>query len=187
MSSAPDQSLTLEQRVDRLESREQIRTLSHRYALAVDSRNLDDLVALFVEDAQVGRSGEVKGRPALRAWFSKALGRLGDTVHYVTNQVIDLDSDTEAHGVVTCRDEVEIDGEWRVGAIQYWDQYERHDGIWLFRRRKLHRWYLVDALSRPTHGGGLVTEGGVSLGVTQLPEAWPSWAKFWAEIGRSPR
>jgi hypothetical protein len=181
-----NQALTIEQRLDRLESYEQIRMLAHRYALAVDTRNLDDIVALFVEDTQVGRSGEVKGRAALRAWFAKTLTRFGDTIHLVCNQVIDLDSVNEAHGVVTCRDEIEIKGEWRIGVIQYWDQYVRENGVWLFKRRKLHRWYLVDALSRPTHGGGLENDR-ESLGVGQLPEAWPSWAQFWAETGRSPR
>ena len=38
---------SLEERIDRLESLEQIRELPHRYALALDTRNIEDLVELF--------------------------------------------------------------------------------------------------------------------------------------------
>jgi hypothetical protein len=175
---------TVEERLDRLESYEQIRALAYRYALAVDTRNLDDLVSLFVEDVQVG--ADKYGRAAMRAWFAKTLARFADTIHLVSNHLIEFDSADEAHGIVTCRDEVELKKEWRIGVIQYWDQYSRRDGVWLFTRRKLHRWYLVDALTRPSHGGGLEVDG-VSLGVDQLPDAWPSWEKFWTEVGRTPR
>jgi len=175
---------TTEERVDRLESLEQIRQLPHRYALAVDTRNLDDLVALFVEDVQVGK--DERGREAMKTWFAETLARFGDTIHFVGNHVIDLDSPNEARGVVTCRDELEIGAEWRVGFIQYWDEYSRRDGRWYFSRRRLHRWYLVDALTRPRHGAGLETDRG-SLGVGQLPDAWSSWGAFWTERGGIPR
>jgi hypothetical protein len=173
-----------EERLDRLESIEQIRQLAHRYALAVDTRNLDDLVELFVEDVQVGRNK--RGREAMKAWFAQSLSRFGDTIHFVGNHVIDFIARDQARGVVTCRDELEIDQEWRVGFIQYWDEYTRRDGHWRFSRRRLHRWYMVDACERPSHGAGLETDK-KSLGVGQLPDAWPSWAKFWEERGRSPR
>ena len=55
--------------LDRLLAYEEIRQLAARYALALDSRNLDDLVALFVDDVQVGR--ETFGRAALRAEFDR--------------------------------------------------------------------------------------------------------------------
>ena len=58
------QTQSLEERIDRLESAEAIRQLASRYALAVDTRNLDDLVALFVEDVRVGRDSS--GREALK-------------------------------------------------------------------------------------------------------------------------
>ena len=63
---------TLEERIDRIESLEQIRQLPHRYALCIDLRNIDDLVELFVEDVRVGKSEA--GRKALGRWFSDMLG-----------------------------------------------------------------------------------------------------------------
>jgi hypothetical protein len=173
---------TIEERLDRLESLDEIRQLPHRYALAVDTRNLDDLVALFIEDVQIGR--DKFGREALREQFLPGLARIGDSVHFVGNHVIDFESAHEARGVVTCRDEIEYGGEWRVGMIQYWDTYSRRNGRWYFKRRRLHRWYLVDALTRPHHGAGLETETGAAA---PLPESWPSWARFWNERGRPPR
>ena len=167
---------SLETRIDRLESLEAIRQLPHRYALAVDTRNLDDLVALFVEDVQVGR--DRSGRLALRAWFAEALGAVGATVHSVASHVVDLDGADRARGVVTCRDEVDRDGEWAVGCLQYWDDYERRDGRWYFARRRFHRWYLADAGTRPRVGMGV---GGDGLETGRLPDAWPSWGRFWEE------
>jgi len=175
---------TIEERLERLESLEQIRQLAHRYALAVDTRNLDDLVDLFVDDVRVGR--DRCGREELKGWFAKSLARFGDSIHFVGNHVIDLDSASEARGIVTCRDEVEMGAEWRVGFVQYWDKYSRRNGCWYFSRRSPHRWYMVDALMRPRHGAGLETDR-ESLQVGQLPDAWPSWATFWDQRGRLPR
>jgi hypothetical protein len=114
------------------------------------------------------------------------LARFGASIHFVGNHVIDFDSADEAHGVVTCRDELEVGAEWRVGFIQYWDKYSRCSGRWYFSRRQLHRWYMVDAATRPRHGAGLETDK-ESLKVGQLPDVWPSWAKFWSARGRGPR
>jgi hypothetical protein len=164
-------------RVDRLESVEEIRQLAHRYALAVDTRNLDDLVELFVDDVRVGR--DTAGRAALRAWFLDALARIGPSIHFVGNHVIDLADADHASGIVYCRDEVDRHVDWGNGYIQYWDRYERRDGRWYFVRRRFHRWFMVDALSRPRAGAG-VDEDGLTTG--RLPDAWPSWSRFWEEV-----
>jgi hypothetical protein len=170
----------LEARVDRLESLDEIRQLPHRYALAVDTRNIDDLVELFVEDVRVGR--DERGRPALRKWFVDALQRVETTIHLVANHVIDFDDANHAHGVVYCRDEVDRGSGWNVGYIQYWDRYERRDGTWYFVRRDFHRWFMVDVLTRPRAGAGLDQDG---LSTGRLPEAWPSWGRFWEEASRA--
>jgi hypothetical protein len=169
-------------RIDRLESAEEIRQLPHRYALAIDTRNLDDLVELFVEDVRVGR--DASGRGALRAWFLDALARIGTSIHLVGNHVFDFEDADHATGVVYCREEIDRRHDWGNGYVQYWDRYERRDGRWYFVRRKLHRWFMVDALERPRAGAGIGDDG---LGTGRLPEAWPSWDRFWKEVeGRTP-
>jgi hypothetical protein len=178
------QPATMDERIGRLEALDQIRQLASRYALAVDTRNMDDLAALFVEDVRVGR--DERGRDALKLWYGRSLQRFGASIHVVANHVIDFVSADEATGVVTCHDELEMNGEWHLGKIQYWDTYVRRDGAWYFKRRKLQRWYLVDALDRPSHGGGVNVDP-ASLKVGQLPDVWPSWDRFWSECGKAPR
>jgi hypothetical protein len=175
---------TVEDRLARMEALDEIRQLPHRYGLAVDSRDLDALAALFVSDVRVGR--EESGREALARWYGRSLERFGASIHFAANHVIDILSPDTASGVVTCRDELEIAGEWQVGMIQYWDDYRREDGQWLFRRRKLHRWYLVDALTRPGWGAGVNADEKV-IHTPLLPDAWPSWNRFWTQRDTKPR
>ena len=116
----------LQHKIDRLDSTEQIRQLVSRYALALDSRNVPDLVALFVDDVQVGR--DLRGRDALATWFDPILRPYRTTFHLIGNHVIDFEDDDHASGVVYCRPEHEVGDLWIVMPLQYWDRYERRDG-----------------------------------------------------------
>jgi ketosteroid isomerase-like protein len=172
---------THEERLDRLESLASIRQLAYRYALALDSRDMDAMAALFVPDVRVGR-GE-SGRAALRRWFTEIMQASRTTIHLVANHIVDFDDADHARGIVYCRDQLErpSTGRWEIGDLQYWDDYARVDGEWCFRRRKFHRWYLVDALRRPAHGAG-VNDGSDPLGARQLPEAFATWAPYWESV-----
>ena len=179
---------TADERLDRLEALAAIRQLPVRYALAVDSRDVDALVALFRPGVRVGR--DETGRDALRRWYVKILSDLTTSVHFVGNHVVDFDDAEHAHGVVYCRDELaRPSGGWDVGMLQYWDTYVRVEGAsgpeWCFDRRKFLRWYIVDALERPSHGAG-VGDGHDTLTTKQLPEAFESWNRFWTEVGSDP-
>lgn len=173
------------ERLDRLESLAAIRQLAFRYALAVDSKNVADLCDLFVPDVIVS-SGD-SGRPALRAWFVDILQTFGTSVHFVGNHVVDFIDADHASGVVYTRDQLERrdTGRWDVGEVQYWDRYRRVDGEWFFVGRKFHRVYVVDALTRPAHGAG-VNDGTDPLPAGQVPDAHPSWARFWRDL-EAPR
>jgi ketosteroid isomerase-like protein len=163
--------------LDWLVSHEQIRQLVYRYALAVDSRDLDLLVSLFVDDVQVGRD-EV-GRDALRAFFDRSLREIGTSILQVTNVVVDLDDPDHARGTVYCRGEIEVGDQWVVQAIQYRDRYERRGGQWYFVRRRHLLWYGADVLQRPL---GLPPADWPAnhTGKGELPEAWDTWQRFWA-------
>jgi hypothetical protein len=176
----PWQPQTTEERLDRLESLAQIRQLAYRYALGLDSRNIDDLVALFAPDVKVG-DGEV-GRAALKRWYDTAMRLPKTSIHFVGNHVIDFDDADHASGIVYCHDQLERPetGRWEVGDLQYWDTYIRVGGEWCFARRKFHRWYMTDWLTRPSHGAG-VNDGTDPLRAGQLPEAFESWNRFWAK------
>ena len=135
-------------RIERLEAIEAIRQLASRYALAIDVRDLDALMELFVEDVQVGK--DRVGRAALKEWFDIILRtRIKQTAHIVMNHVIEFESEESAYGVVYCRAEHELDEHFVVQQMQYWDTYVRREGIWYFQRRIPLAWYATDVLDRP--------------------------------------
>ena len=175
---------TVEERLDRMESLAAIRQLPHRYGLALDSRNMEALVDLFIPDVRVGR--DATGRAALAQWFTAVMQEMRTSVHFIGNHIVDFDDADHARGIVYCRDELERPAteKWDVGTLQYWDTYVRVDGEWYFERRKFHRWYLVDALTRPAHGAG-VNDVDEPLSTVQLPDAFPSWGVFWEKVERT--
>lgn len=186
MERTPDRRLgpwepaTLEERLDRMESYAAIQQLASRYARALDARDMDTVVSMFDPNVQVG--AERRGREALKEWMSALMSQMRTSVHLVCNHVIDFHDADRASGVVYCRDELERPdtGEWSVGTIQYRDDYERIDGEWCITRRRLHRWYLVDALDRPEPGKGV--NAFAQMHERPLPGADASWAAFWEPI-----
>jgi len=177
----PWQPKTVEERLDRLESLAAIQQLPQRYGVAIDSRDMDMMVELFVPDVRVGRD-EV-GREALHRWYTRTMSQMKSSCHFVGNHVIDFDDADHARGIVYCHDELDHpdQGEWVQGQLQYWDNYRRVEGEWYFERRKFHRLYITDWLSRPAHGAGNQIEGS-ALTTHQLPEAYPAWSQFWERV-----
>jgi hypothetical protein len=158
--------------VERLLAMEEIRQLAYRYALALDSRDMDTLVDLFVSRARDG----------VRRQFNASLRTVGVTILHVTNHIIDLDPDhpERATGAVYCRGEIEDGESWVVQNILYKDRYQREDGSWRFVNRDHLLWYGADILQRPI---GLPPanwpEHNTGKGV--LPEQWETWRRFWGE------
>ena len=165
-------------RVARVEADVAIRGLAARYAQAVDARDLDAHVALFVPDVRAGRDA-APGRAGLRAEFARSLRGFGRSVHLIGTHVVDVDGPDAARGVVYCRAEHEWESQWIVMALQYVDDYERVDGTWLFRRRRPMCWWARDELDRP--GGPDWMRWPGREGLRRLPEWWPSWDAFWSE------
>lgn len=163
--------------IERLDAESQIRQLAVRYALAIDSRNLDMLVGLFIDDVRVG-DGRT-GRDGLKAWFNEILRNFETSVHFVGNHVIDFESKDRATGVVYCRAEHEDRGRWVVQTMAYLDTYERRDGRWYFKKRKPLEWY-SGLLNEPPTGPDKYRWPGRPVRATQLPGIWPTWDEFWA-------
>ena len=93
-ASGPDELSALE----RLTARDEIRQLAYRYALAIDSRDIDLLVSLFVPDVRVGR--EERGREALREFWIRSLNTIGVSILFVGNHIIDFDARDRARSIV---------------------------------------------------------------------------------------
>ncbi len=96
-----DQSVL--ERLDRVESQLAIAQLPPRYALALDSRDLDTMVGLFVPDVRVGGAGDGTGRAALKEFFVANLSHFYRSMHLISGHVVHFDDADHAHGSVHCR------------------------------------------------------------------------------------
>jgi len=163
--------------LERLLALEGIRGLAQRYALAADGKDLDALAALFVPDVDNGRYGP--GRDGVKRFYDQSLRKFHCSIHLVANHVIDFDGDQCATGVVYChaRHHVLEPDHWFDEALAYFDTYERDDGQWLFRRRRLRTWYRQETADRVVPE--ILTEG--PKRGARMPEAFPTFAPFWAE------
>jgi hypothetical protein len=163
--------------LDDLLARDEIRQLAARYALAVDSRDLDALVGLFVDDVQVGR--ELFGRSALRVEFDRSLREIGVSILNVGTHVIDLVDDDHATGSVYCKGEIQDGDRWIHQAILYRDTYARRAGHWYFVRRLHLLWYGAEVGVNPL---GLPPANWPENhdGMGTVPECWATWREFWA-------
>lgn len=166
-------------RIDRLESIDEIRQLAGKYSLSLDMRDLDAHVNLFAADIRVGR--EKIGRAHLKAWVDDTLrGQFSGTSHHLGQHIIEFVDADHAVGVVYSKNEHETGPEWVVMQMLYWDDYERIDGRWYFRRRLPCYWYASD-LNRPPIGERKMRWPGREPYEGSFHALFPSWKVFWAE------
>jgi ketosteroid isomerase-like protein len=165
------------QRLERIEARLAIAELAARYAVAVDSRNLDAIAALFVEDVAVG--GGQTGHEALKTQFRGILQSFYRTFHHLGGMVLEFDGPDHANGTVYCRAEHEAGGRWVTVPLCYFDKYERRDGRWLFVSRRLRTFYHADLAKGPVPPYDVFPGRDAPDSRTRLPQWWPSWGEFW--------
>jgi ketosteroid isomerase-like protein len=176
-------------RVARLEACEQIRQLASRYGAGLDARDIDAVVALYVDDGRpvwFGHSPSgVPGGSALRTAYRASQSRYSQSQHFMCNHVIDIDDTDHASGVVYGLVHQELGEHWTIAAMQYWDRYERHEGRWLFAERRPHIWYLTEWLHPPT-GPLKVAVPGTEPTKASLPDAFRTWKPYWDSIAADP-
>ena len=169
-------------RIDRLESLDEIRQLVAKYSLSLDMRDLDAHVNLFAPDIRVSR--ELTGRAHLKRWLDDTLRlQFTGTSHHIGNHIIEFDDPDHAHGVVYSKNEHETpreDGgtEWVIMQMLYWDNYERIDGRWYFRRRLPCYWYATD-INKPPVGENKMRWPDREPYSGAYHELWPTWQEFW--------
>ena len=174
---------TILARIDRLESLDEIRQLPAKYSLSLDMRDMDAHVNLFAPDIRVSR--DKTGRSHLKRWLDDTLRlQFTGTSHHIGNHVIEFDDADHAHGVVYSKNEHETpcaDGstEWVIMQMLYWDDYQRLDGRWYFRRRLPCYWYATD-LSKPPVGEDKIRWPDREPYSGAYHDLWPSWQEFWA-------
>jgi hypothetical protein len=169
------------QRIDRLESLDEIRQLVAKYSLSLDMRDLDAHVNLFAEDIRVTR--ELVGREHLKRWLDDTLRlQFTGTSHHTGNHIIEFFDEDHAHGVLYSKNEHETPSEsgdeWVIMQMIYWDNYERIDGRWYFRRRLPCYWYATD-LNKPPIGDNKMRWPDRDSYSGAYHELFPSWQEFW--------
>lgn len=168
----------LQARVERLESIEEIRQLVGKYSLSLDMRDLDAHVNLFAPDIRVSR--EKVGRAHLKAWVDDTLRhQFTGTSHHLGQHIVELRDADHAVGVVYSKNEHECGDEWVIMQMLYWDDYERIDGRWCFRRRLPCYWYATD-LNKPPIGDMKMRWPGREPYEGAFHDLFPSWQEFWA-------
>ena len=165
-------------RLDRLGSIEAIRQLAAKYSLSLDMRDLDAHVNLFAPDIRVSR--EKVGRAHLKAWLDDTLrNQFTGTSHHLGQHIIEFADPDHAIGVVYSKNEHECGGEWVIMQMIYWDDYERIEGRWYFRRRLPCYWYATD-LNKPPVGEMKMRWPGQPPYDGAYHDLFPSWKEFWA-------
>ena len=173
---------SLQQRIERLESMDEIRQLVAKYSLSLDMRDLDAHVNLFAPDIRVSR--DKVGRGHLKRWLDDTLRlQFTGTSHHIGNHIIEFDDADNAYGVVYSKNEHETpcdngDSEWIIMQMLYWDNYQRIDGRWMFRRRLPCYWYATD-INKPPVGDNKMRWPDREPYAGAYHDLWPSWQDFW--------
>ncbi len=162
--------------LERVVARDEIRQLAYRYAWAIDSRDIEALVGLFIDDVRVGRDSS--GRAALRENFDTQLHEIGVSILFVGNHLIDFDDPDHARGIVYCRGEIQDGDRWIEQAIQYRDKYERREGVWYFARRQHLLWYGLEKPKNPRAQPDADWPANHE-GKGTLPDSEETWRRFW--------
>lgn len=174
--------LTLETRLDRLESRAEIAELCTRYCIACDDRDLTLLASCFTEDVRLlshDRLMDCTGREGAMTMFRDMLAIRGPGYHWTHDRIIHFDDANPDHaeGLVLAHAETTPYGKASIAGIRYNDVYRREDNRWKFAARTLSFLYymeMADFIERfPTRQrmglGGQWREA-------DFPEKNPGWA-----------
>lgn len=174
-------SLSIEARLDRLESLDQIRQLPAKYALCLDMRDMDMMVTLFPDDVRVGKDSS--GRQALRVYMDRTLrSPFTGTSHHIGGHIIEFDDADHAHGIVYSKNEHETGDEWVIMQMMYSDEYVRRDGQWFFARRLPLYWYATD-LNKPPVGDQKMRWPDSDPVDGNFHKLFPSYEEFWSRDG----
>jgi len=170
--------MTIEERLDRLESLDEIRQLVSKYSVTLDMRDLDMHVNLFVPDVRVGK--DKTGRQALKEWADAVFrDQFTGTSHHIGNHIIDFESPDLAIGLVYSKNEHETESEWIIMQMLYWDSYARIDGKWLFKKRLPMYWYATD-INKPPLGEKKMRWPNKDPYDGFFHDLFPSWKEFWS-------
>jgi len=129
----------------RLLDRAAIEDVLRRYARGVDRRDLELVASCFTADAAydgaLARGTITDALAALRV----ALDRYASTLHFLGNQLVEVDGDTARSETYALAHHRFADGTFRVVAVRYLDELVRvRDGWRICRRVARREWERVE-------------------------------------------
>lgn len=130
--------------LDMLAEREITRVL-HRYASAVDSKDIDAVAGCYWADGHDTHADFSGSVPEYLEWLSRVLPALGPLTHQFTNITIDIHPGrTVATSEAYCLNVITLapaDGTVRLATscLRYDDDWERREGEWRISTRRCRR------------------------------------------------
>ena len=137
---------SLEQRIQELEDRDQIKELTARYCWHVARGEGEAVAALFTDDGALevndGSFRPVRGGEALLKFYRSAVNQPKLAIPFIQNHIIEVHGD-EARGTCGIEARFSRNGESVTAAGYYEDRYRREKGAWRFVERKITFWHSV--------------------------------------------
>jgi uncharacterized protein (TIGR02246 family) len=144
------EALSVEQRLDQVESRQAIREVMAGYAFGCDNHDGERFMRIFHDDAiwnVGGIFGDANGAEEIKKVLEDIWVSSPETRHWITDVTVDFagaDSATgDAHTICFVKNS---DGDELFVACDYDNSYERRDGTWRMSRCTLnvHWWKKVE-------------------------------------------
>ena len=135
----------LERKVNELWEKEKIRELTYRYGQTIERRDEEAMSRLYTEDGTVDFSetglGVHRGRANIKDFYATTWTQRVKA--FFTNHLIEIIDDRHARGVCCYENRAVRNGESVMGAGRLHDEYEKVEGQWKFRSRRLELFYSV--------------------------------------------
>lgn len=133
----PEEKLSLEDRITRLEDIHEIGQLRARYCQALDDGQWDDLADTFTDDGAFVGLSTARGRTEMLEFFPRLnASTVTSWWHFSSNETVELDGDTAA-GTTWLLQPCVVNGESQIAAGRYEDTMIRMPQGWRFKERRV--------------------------------------------------
>jgi hypothetical protein len=132
--------------LEQLVAQQEIRDVLIRYTRGIDRMDVELVRSTYHPDAHDDHGAYQGGVEGFLAWFRDALSYFDATMHFIGNQLVELEPDEPGHDLVT--------------ALRYVDRMERRDGEWrIADRRCVFDWTRRDPIVGEWEQGPEVLQG----------------------------
>ena len=131
--------MSLEERLDELQAKEEIRACLHNYVHAMDKRDEELFMDLWEEDAvlSLGQFGESRGHTEIRQNLHQIWTNTPKTYHLSVNAVITVNGDWAEAISNSYATSYDAEGRVLLAFATYRDKLSRRTGKWRFVERRL--------------------------------------------------